>query len=100
MLSRLRIERQKRDGGGGGEYGGADEEGEDFDDNDDSNTGDGPDDDFSWPAADVSATGMTCKLSTSSLIRSKKRLFQHIFDKLLQVLGSVPISGIKKRKQL
>ena len=55
MLSRLRIERQKRDGG---DYGGAEEDGEHFDDNDDSNLGDdGNDDDFNWPAADVSATG-------------------------------------------
>ena len=52
-MSRLRIERQKRDG----DYGGAEEDGEDYDDNDDSNMGDGNDDDFSWPAADVSATG-------------------------------------------
>ena len=63
MLSRLRIERQKRDGG---DYAGAEEDGEDYDDNDDSNMGDGNDDDFNWPAADVTATGGTIDNSCSS----------------------------------
>ena len=63
MLSRLRIERQKRDGG---DYAGAEEDGEDYDDNDDSNLGDGNDDDFNWPAADVTATGGTIDKSCAS----------------------------------
>ena len=63
LLSRLRIERQKRDGG---DYAGAEEDLEDYDDNDDSNLGDGNDDDFNWPAADVTATGGTINDSCSS----------------------------------
>ena len=64
LLSRLRIERQKRDGGG--DYGGVEEDGEDYEDNDDSNLGDGNDDGFSWPAADVTATGGTIDMLCSS----------------------------------